>query len=398
MTTLETIKKQKDKYCTKYVIREISLIKKHFKIKPNKRVFYFDTWCRRDYFFCDNKVFIARFDINKNKTDLIFSSLYTAVLKENDVEFETVIPDDTKPKFEELFNGKKIDITRKLYTKEEFLCWLDSPCCATETVDISYREAIKFLQDYKKDTFKTENYLFYVKRDKDYTWADNFYAYDIKNQAEMKMYFCSFIQTFLPERSRDIFIEDLSGKLSKYQLNKCKKEFMIFMKKICPKLKIENFYALEFVKQCIQPIEKDRGWFVRLVFPRDYIFNIWVDDVLLYDKKPYFVITEGNNEWLSTRAAAIDFFKPEYKSTKPYISGCYKRNHWDIDENTLKNLTEFLKKPVDYSKMSHCSEEYKKEIKTNWEMLISEYNANLFEGDEELPLDLPMPDYTKLIK
>ena len=39
--------KYKDEYCTKYVLKEIDLIKKYFKIKPNKRVFAFYIWCGR---------------------------------------------------------------------------------------------------------------------------------------------------------------------------------------------------------------------------------------------------------------------------------------------------------------------------------------------------------------
>ena len=113
----------------------------------------------------------------------------------------------------------------------------------------------------------------------------------------MKLYCSSFITTYLPERSRDILVEDLSGKSSEYQKNKCKKEFMTFMKETCQKLKTVNFYALEFVKQCIQPIEKDRGWAVNKPFGGDFEFtNIWIDDYLAYDKKPYFVITEGDNQ------------------------------------------------------------------------------------------------------
>ncbi len=411
---LEDLKQHKDKYCTKYTIEKINLIKKYFKIKSNKRVFAFYIWCRREYFLCDNKVYIVCFDWKNN--NIAFESLYVATLKNgNVINFETIIPDDTTPKTKIYWDCIEVDCKNKLYTKEEFLTWLNSPCTTTEMVDVTYKQAIKFLQNYKKDTFKTDNYLFYIKRDKDYTWADNFYAYDIKNQAEMKLYFNSYIDTFLPVKSKDIFVEDLSGKLSEFQLRKCKKEFMTFMKEICPELNIENFYALEFVKQCIQPIEKDRGWGVRKPFIGNFEFqNIWIDDFKIYDMKPYFVITEGNNEWLSTKACAIDFLKPEYKSKEPYINGYYKRNHWELDDRTIKRLVEFLKAPFDYkkdigyliAKKKQSAEKLKKiqdnwknsEIKTNWQWLISEYNANLSDGDEELPLDLAMPDYTLLNK
>ena len=186
---------------------------------------------------------------------------------------------------------------------------------------------------------------------------------------------------------------------------------MTFMKETCQKLKTVNFYALEFVKQCIQPIEKDRGWAVNKPFAGDFEFtNIWIDDYLAYDKKPYFVITEGDNEWLSQRACAIDFFKPEYKAVQPYISGYYKRIHWNMDKETLEKLTAFLKAPFDYKKTFWYKRAKKTgdtqtvknlkelEYKTNWQWLLAEFNENFMNREEELPLDLPMPDYTKLLK
>ena len=396
---LEELKK--DKYCTKFTSKQISLIKKYFKIKPNKRVFAFYSWCKREYFLCDNKVFICRFNYNK-KEELIFESLYVVTLKNKDViEFKTIIPDDTTPKFKE-FRGVKIDRTNKIYTKEEFLAWLDSPCTTTDSVNITFYRAIKFLNSYKKDTFKSENYLFYVKRDNDTTSADYFYAYDIKNKTEMKLYINPYFGEIAPWLSAHIMIQDLSGKISEYQKLKCRKKFIEFIKKPCKELGANNYFALEFVKQCIQPIEKDRGWFSMKVFAGDFEFsNIWVDDFNIYDGKPYFIITEDKDEWLSKKVAVVDMLKPDYKSKEAYISDHYKRNHWEMDDKTIKKLTDFLKAPFDYKKTywykksKHPFED--ETIKTNWQWLISQYNDNMFgTGKNELPLDLPMPDYLLL--
>ena len=211
---LEELKKHKDKYCTDFTAKQIGLIKKYFNIKPNKRVFTFYRWCGREYFLCENTVYIATFGVD-DKKELIFTSLYAVILTK-EVDLQEIISDNGVEK----------------YTKEDFMDWLDSPCTTTEMVDISFKEAIKFLQNYRKSTFKTENYLYYVKRDNDYTWTDNFYAYNLKHSAELKIYIKPYLQTFLPDGIKDIFVEDLSGKLSKNQILECKKDFLAFQKKI----------------------------------------------------------------------------------------------------------------------------------------------------------------------
>ena len=84
-----------------------------------------------------------------------------------------------------------------------------------------------------------------------------------------------------------------------------------------------------------------------------------------------------------------------------------------MDKDTITRLVEFLKAPYDYKKEWGYKKKTKEnnvevtenkqqqsrncEYKTNWQRIISEYNANFY-GRDELPLDLPMPDYTKLIK
>ena len=382
MTTLKEIKKHKDKFCTKSTLNKVNLIKKACKTAKNQRVWALGNWNRREYFVSDDKIYIVQFTLNQKK-ELALSSLYSVTLKEdNAIDFKVIIPET--------------------YTEEEFKIWYNSPCTTTEMVDVANFKAIKFLQNYKKNTFKTENYLFYVKRDKDFTWADNFYAYDIKNKAELKIYLNSYIETFIPQKEKDVFIEVVSGELSVYQLRKCKKEFMHFIKEICPELEIENFYALEFIKQALQPIEKDRGWFVDKIFSGDFEFqNIWIDNKLIYDGEPYFLVVDGVMGNIK-HIATLDFFKPEYKSKEPYISGYFKRNHWEIDKNTLKQLVAFLKEPFDYTK-THLYRKYKREldagdIKTNWQWLISEYNSNTGIKYGELPLDLEIPDYTLIGK
>ena len=394
--------KYKDKYCTKFIIAQINAVKKYFNIPNSKRVYALGWWCDRDYFLCDNKVYAVYFDHTDNdpyKQEI--NSAYIITLKNEDVcNFEIIKPDDTTSKFEEI-RGIKIDRTRKVLTTEHIKLWLDSPCCVNEFVNVSHKKAIDFLQNYKKDTFNQGRYLFYAKRDDDFTWTYFIYAYDLLTKTELKIYVDDYIQTEFPERLSEIYVKDLSGKLSDYQKLQCKKAFFEYCREECSELKAPNFYALEFVKQCIQPIEKDRGWAVDRPFLCNSEFdNIWIDDVLRYDEKPYFLVC-NNNQRTITKIAVLDFYKPEYKSTEPYINAFMKRNHWDMDKATLERLVKFLQEPWNTTKYDFCNEEYKNKIKTNWQRLISLYNDNTAEYQEhyeKLPLDLPMPDYTRLRK
>lgn len=392
---LKKIKNCKDEYCTELMLKMTDLIKRKCKISLSKRVFIFDGWNGREYFLCGNKVYIAdcKLKILNDDKKISLESLYTVTIEnESVVNFETVIPDDTIQ-----------DGTKQLYTEEDFTAWYNSPCETNEFVDISYSKAINFLQNYKKTTFKTDRYIFYIKRDNDLTWAFFIYAKDLKTGADLKIYTSGYYtEEQFPNNSREVFIEDLSNKLSKYQLSQCKKEFINYCSEYCNKLGTKNFYALEFVKQCIQPVEQDHGWFVINVFSGgDFEFeNIWIDDFLGYDKNPYFLISDKYKN--ITKIAALDFLSPNYKSTKPYKSGTFKRNHWDIDKQTIERLMSFLKEPFNHNKSDlykHFGLTYKDEdIKTNWQFLIAIYNGNTGNGHNKiLPLDIPIPDYTKIV-
>ena len=219
------IKKQlshTDIYCTKFVLAQINAIKKYFGINKAKRVYSFDRWCNRNYFLCDNKIYVTDFDyLNDDAYKPIVKSAYVITLKDkNSFDFETVIPDDTTPKYRD-FRGIKINETKKIYTIEDFKEWYNSPCCVNETVNVSYQKAIEFLQNYKKTSFSSNKYLFHVKRDSDLTWLYFIYAYDLKNKVELKIYVNSYIFTEIPEKLSDIYVKDLSGKLSDYQKLQC---------------------------------------------------------------------------------------------------------------------------------------------------------------------------------
>lgn len=407
MTTLKNLKKYKDEYCTKLMLGLADLVKKECNITPSKRMFIVGGWNGREYFLCDDKVYVANFEYERNNKGIIsastLTSLYAITLKNKEVvNFKTIIPDDTTPKFRE-FHGTKLDVTKKLYTEDDFLAWYNSPCEVNEFVDVSYSEAIEFLQNYKKTTFKTNRYLFYAKRDNDLSWCFFIYAKDLKTGSDFKIYTEGGLESYFPDNPRKVFVEDLTGKTTKYQLRQCKKAFMEFCNQNCKTLKCKNFWALDFVKQCIQPVELDHGWFVCDIFPPMFEFdNFWVDDFLGYDKKPYFLISDKRRNM--TKIAAIDFLKPEYKSTGIYKQGTFKRNHWNIDKETLEKLVAFLKAPYNIEQIPTSSKVYRRrwenfDVKTNWQLLINIYNDNTGEvhGEEyTLPLDLPMPDYTKL--
>lgn len=372
MKRLNELKKYKDEICTKHACQMIKAVKSVLKIRSSERVFTLGSRGGFNYFLHKNRVIVSNF-YEENSKELDNKYLYTIdLLCENPKEIKDID-----------FKVLKKAQGNKNYTAEDFLVWINEPSNISQKVDIPFYKVIKFLQNYKMTTFKTENYLFYAKRDKDFTWLFNIYAKDLKNNAELKIYTnCKdYINSYFPEKSSDIFIEDLSGKLSEYKIKQCKKEFAEFIKKDCRELNTNNFYAMEFVKQSIQPVWHDKGWAVCLVFDKETDFHIWVDDVLSYDKKPYFLVSDKRQN--ITKIAVLDFFKPEYKTKGIYNGGYFKCNFWELDYEYLKNLTEFLKAPYDKKA-------------ANWKHLIEVYNDNT--GEPKLPLDLPLPDYTLLKK
>lgn len=395
--------KYKDQYCTEFVIRQIEALKKYFDISNSKRVYAFDWWCGRYYFLCEDKIYAVDFDYSfKESNKPVVASAYTATIKNhNIVDFKVVLEDDTTPRVEE-FDCIKTYVAKKILTEKDVKLWYDSLVSVNEFVDVPHKKAIQFLQNYKKDTFNQGRYLFYAKRDNDLTWLYFVYAYDTKTKTELKIYVDSCFDTKFPEKLNQIYVQDLSGKLSPYQILQCKKAFFKYCKQECKELKAPNFYAMEFVKQCIQPIEKLKGWFASKAKCEDSDdFEICVDDVLMYDEKPYFLVRKKDK----TKVAALDFYKPEYKSTKPYISGYNKFLHWDMDKEILKKLVKFLHKKYDYRNTDYykryggkptCNKEY-----TNWQKIIENYNENTVKNKEyyiKLPMDLSIPDYTKLAK
>ena len=381
---LKDIKKFKDKHCTRFILAQIDCLKTICKLNKNARVYYLDTWQLKSYFLCGNKIYVATFKYeDENYLNPSIELLYSIKL-DKDFELTEIITD-----------------TNTQYTIKDFNLWYESPTQVNELVNVSNKKAIEFLQKYNKNTFKTERYLFYVKRDKDTTWSFYIYVKDLKTNIEAKIYLDNWED--INNNPRKIYVDTFSNNLSKQQQLNIKKAFLTYCNDICEQLNAPNYYAMEFVKQCIQPIEFHKGWFVRPAFIGNFEFqNIFIDDVLSYDKKPYFFIANGTKINAEiTKVAVLDFFTPSYKSTNIYVSGTYKRLHWDLDKETITNLIKFLKQPFDFTKTSmYQKHNYKfenSEIKTNWQWLISEFNENCGIDTGVLPLDLPMPDYTILV-
>ena len=105
---------------------------------------------------------------------------------------------------------------------------------------------------------------------------------------------------------------------------------------------------------------------------------------------------------------------PNYHKKGIYKQGLIKFKSWELDEKYIKELIEFFKSPINETDKEYYNYNAKKYVKTNWQRLIYEYNYNtacygidengciipLYDEPEiePLPLDLPMPDYTKLLQ
>lgn len=338
------------------------------------------------------------------------SELYTVrLLKDcpkttNDIEFKTVI------------NKSGVH----WFNSDTFLNWIDEPSEINEQIDEPYYKIITFLRKYNKYTFSTERYSFYSKWDNDSNFITNIYAYDKKCNAELKLYIpdrCEKIaeewQYLPPKTLNDVIVEDLSGKLSLYQQRQCKKAFLKLANEQNSYFNIKNYWVMELVKLAVQPIHILHEWSCHRVFCKPSKFsNIWVYDCPKTDEEPYFFITDSNLIQDTTKIAVLNFKNPTYHSKGIYKRENVKRKGWELNEQEIKDLIEFLQSQSDRAEENGAGKYYQGYyIKTNWQQLIFEYNHNTADWDidepishkvegeiEQLPFDLPMPDYTKLWK
>lgn len=412
MKRLKTIKETKNTYknFAEYISKTIDLLKRTVEI--NGTVYFLGQKRGYNYFLNNGTVYVIDLDYQIDNNSKIITetttikALYAVKLlaeypeKVSDIEFKTIIKNEEK------------------YTAENFLNWVTSPCDITTEINYPFCKVIEFLNGYTKESFQTKRYIFYSKRDDDYSWIMNFYAYDKKTHAEMKLYvddcWDENRNKYMPPKDlSDITLEVLSGSVSPYQKRECKLEFLKLGYSFCEnKISDCNYWLMELVKLTIQPVEKDCGWAIHRIFSRNDIpfDNIWVDDFPEKNEEPYFFITDNAYSWKTTKVAVLNFKSATYHSAGFYQQGRIKFPKWELDKNYLKKLVDFLKSPAVLSETER--KYYGDWVKTNWQKLIFEYNHNTAGWDnknlppekdpdrladvEALPFDLPIPDYTKI--
>lgn len=414
---IKTIKRNVDTDYTKYVFREIDLIKDKLRQDKAGNIFFLGYFHFGQVILIDGSLIVANIytgqtgGVMPDVADMKLTELHRIrLLKEypvspEDIECEIIIANK-----------------ENIFSIEKFLFWIDEPCDITYEIDVPYYKIIKFLKNYTKETFKTKRYLFYSKRDDDYSLINNIYAYDLKKHAEMKLY--TFTDQFdndgkclPPQKLRDIVIEDLSGKLSGYQLRQCKKEFIKLANKENLQFNVNNYWVMELVKLAIQPVLVLHEWSIHRCFCKPKLFgNIWVYDFPKAGEEPSFMLMDN----YFTKVAVLSFLTPSYLIQGIYKRGMAKAKIWQLNKQEIQELISFLQAPSNQTKensLDRYSIGYKKYVKTNWQQLIFEYNHNSAgwgwgntgfdippEKDtdrdsdiEVLPFDLPIPNYTKLL-
>ena len=425
---LKTIKdKRSDELYVRSIAKTIDLIKATDNI-DNDEPFYFLGWFNHWQFFMNNKtVYTLKIDYQYDeKKYLVLENMQLAELHKmtevgiNNIKVSTVLQNINAtqklpaPKF-----------TPKPFTEDLFSIWLKEPSEINEEVDLPYSEIINFLNSYTKETFRTDRFLFYPKADGDPNFITNIYAYDLKNDVEMKLYLPDNWEkinnrwTIIPpKRLEDIAID--ADNVSDYKKRLCKKAFLELANSDNETYGIKNYWLLELVKKCVQPVDDLHEWCCHRCFCHPELFGaIWVYDFPFDDEEPSFFITDSQYLWETTKIATINFKSPTYNTKGIYKRDNVKRLGWELNEQEKIELTEFFKKPSDRADEhggGSLYEGYKKYVKTNWQQLIFEYNHNTAgwgwgednfdtppekEADrlseiEALSFDLPIPDYTKL--
>ena len=408
---LKKIKQLEDKYLTKYIIQEKTILRKLLNLDASIEIFYLGYFYSKDFFLYKDKILISDWTIqhNKNnkddeKTIKITECYSITLLKEypqniSDIDFKVIL----------------IPINN-FFTTNNFLEWIDRPSNITEEIDLPFYKIIKFLQNYKPSIFKTKNYLFYSKEDKDFSRTFNIYAQNLKTKKEIKLYFpdklISTKNITPPQSTRDIVADPLTIGISDYEILKCKKEYLEYSKQYFKELETTNHCVLKLLKQVLQPVEENYEICAHRVFTefnkdnkQKTFTNLWVLGFSKKDEKPSFFLTDEPLFKNVSKIAVINFKTPTYHLKTIFKNGLAKYKRWILDKEYIKKLIEFLNSPANLSKHPCCN--YSKYVKTNWQKLILEYNlntvgwtkdgSNSFSDLELLPFDLSMPDYLKLL-
>lgn len=408
---LKNIKeKAGDTYYTKYVFKTIDLIKNVCEIPNFANIFFLGYFYFGQVFLCNGKVYVAKtkMELNDKREPLTETMELTELyaIDSDTLELNPII----EPK----------DFNRNEFIKNIFTSWLEQPCDLNYEIDTSFSDVIKFLNNYTKETFSTNRYLFYSKKDNDFSFINNFYAFDKRNKAELKLYTFYSGNEFdwvytPPQKLKDITIDDFGINMSDYQKRECKKAFLELVNQENEYFKVKNYWVMELIKLAIQPVLVLHEWSSHRCFCKPKLFgDIWVYDFPKTDEEPSFYITDTNH----TKIAVLKFKSAEYLFNGIYKRGMAKAKSWKLNENEIKELIEFFNAPsnrAEENETGNYYQGYKKYVKTNWQQLIFEYNHNTAcwgwgksgfdvapygkgkNGIEQLTFDIPIPDYTQLL-
>ena len=421
MMMLKTIKNNCDDYFARYVFKTKDLLRKLCNLSDSATLFFLGNFYFGQVFLCNSKIYVVKEKIKySDNSEPVLETMELYELHEITLLNEyPKTADDIK--MNTIISAKDFD--KDTFIQDIFIPWIDEPCDLNYEIDNPYYEVIKYLNSYTKETFRTDRYLFYPKSDSDLSFVTNIYAYDLKNQTEMKLYIPykwndEEQKAIPPQNLYDVTADDFGKNISNYQKRQCKKAFLELANEGNEFFGVKNYWVMELVKQTIQPVLVLHEWSSHRCFTNPKLFgHIWVYDFPTQDEEPSFFITD---EYF-TKVAVLKFKSPEY-----LIKGMYKREMakakgWQLNEQEINELIEFLNSPSDRADEKESGKiyrGYKKYVKTNWQQLIFEYNHNTagwgwdetnFDippetdtnkiGDiEALPFNLPIPDYTKLAK
>lgn len=367
-------------------------------------------WLGNNIFCCENKIFLASLD--RNKDGNFFAKGFVEIVVN---EMPKSLSDLEITRFNHNLTDKYI---------ERIIDWLKIPTKVINEVNISNFELFKYTQTLNENSFLFYDYRFFAKSDIDWRGV-HIYVENVKNGDMAKIYFDQKLKDdscfmgkgacdeILPKKEKEVCLKFTKCKDKLYATKCFKKAFLAYSKQNNKQLGVKKFYELKLLAGLQNGTFFD-DWRTFTQVVNEFEEN----SIMIEEENPteYFLIGNSSRERLPlTRICKVYFKKPEYVTTDNYYDYGEKFGFYELSEKDKIDLKNHLQSLCEIEQIN-----LREKNMTNWQWLIYKYNESMVRVGENshiywtdrnvllenttanmifpelLPMDLPLPNYMEL--